>query len=259
MDTSQNTGKKRTTLIVALVACLVLAVGAGVFAWFSTQDTKTNTLVANEGVIKPPVIPDKTDPTQPDKDDTVNNDGYITETEWPKDGDVALNKNAVVSKNPNMGVGEGSVPAYVFAMVENNLPNGAYFVLGDGWEPVSGFVTEYQGDKHSSIGVDAKTYTKGLFVYVGKTPGVWSMLAPQPSAKAAYTGELFDKVYTNATFDSTEIKGTNNTIKVSAYFAAASSDNEYVDTNKTQLKDEYKDEIKKDVQAWAKPVAPPLP
>ena len=71
MDTSQNTGKKRTTLIVALVACLVLAVGAGVFAWFSTQDTKTNTFVANEGVIRPPVKPDKIGPTDPSRTKTI--------------------------------------------------------------------------------------------------------------------------------------------------------------------------------------------
>lgn len=254
MNTStQNTGRKRTTLIVALVACLVLAVGAGVFAWFSAQDTKTNTFVAGDGITDPEVKPDPDQPEEPGTDPTEDTDGKIIETEWTDNS--PLMPGSVTSKNPNMGIGKSSVPAYVFAMVENNLPEGAYFVLGKGWKPVEGYVTAYGGDKHVSLGKDAQTYTKGLFVYVGATSD-WAMLAPTPDAgegpKANYTGELFDKVYTNDTFKADQITGdTKNSIKVSAYFAAASLDSEYTDGGKTQLTPEVKAEIETSVKAWA--------
>ena len=262
MDTSQNTGKKRTTLIVALVACLVLAVGAGVFAWFSAQDTKTNTFVSGTGITDPDVKPDPDKPTDPhpDPDNNPNTDGKIVETEWNENYPLA--PGSITPKNPNMGIGGDSMPAYVFAMVENTLPADAYFVLGKGWKPVEGFFTEYTTEKHPSItDPDAKLYKSGLFVYVGETSD-WAMLAPtvDPAGnKANYTGELFDKIYTSSTFNKDEVKGDKNTIKVSAYFAAASGDSEYTDGNKNQLKQESKDEILASVKAWAKPVATPLP
>ncbi len=265
MDTSQNTGKKRTTLIVALVACLVLAVGAGVFAWFSAQDTKTNTFVSGTGITDPDVKPDPDRPTDPhpDPDNNPNTDGKIVETEWNENSPLA--PGSITPKNPNMGIGGDSMPAYVFAMVENTLPADAYFVLGKGWKPVEGYVTEYKTtitvapdqtviDKHPSItDPDAKLYKSGLFVYVGETSD-WAMLAPtvDPAGnKANYTGELFDKVYTSSTFDKNQVTGDKNTIKVSAYFAAASGDGEYTDENKNQLKEESKKEILASVKAWA--------
>ncbi|MFR2950315.1 MAG: SipW-dependent-type signal peptide-containing protein [Collinsella intestinalis] len=46
---SKQTGRKRTGLVVALALCCILAVG-GVYAWFSAQDSKTNTFVQGNGV-----------------------------------------------------------------------------------------------------------------------------------------------------------------------------------------------------------------
>lgn len=253
MDTSQNTGKKRTTLIVALAACLVLAVGAGVFAWFSAQDTETNTFVSGNGITDPEVKPDPDTPTDPGTEEIVpGTEGNIIETEWNENSPLA--PGSITPKNPNMGIGKDSMPAYVFAMVENTLPADAYFVLGKGWKPVEGFFTEYTTEKHPSItDPNAKLYKSGLFMYVGETND-WAMLAPtvDPAGnKANYTGELFDKIYTSSTFDKDQVTGDKNTIKVSAYFAAASGDGEYTDENKNQLKQESKDEILASVKAWA--------
>lgn len=255
MNTStQNTGRKRTTLTVVLIACLVLAVGAGVFAWFSAQDTKTNTFVHGTGITDPEVKPNPGEPTEPGTE--PNTDGKIVETEW--NDKSPLTPGAITPKNPNMGIGSKSMPAYVFAMVENNLPDDAYFVLGKGWKPVDGYVTEYTGDKNAAItDSQAKTYKSGLFVYVGDGTD-WAMLAPTsdpgPELKANYTGELFDKVYTSDTFDATQITTDKDSIKVSAYFAAASGDSEYVGGNKNQLSDEAKKEIEANVKKWAEKV-----
>lgn len=253
---SKQTGRKRTGLVVALALCCILAVG-GVFAWFSAQDSKTNTFTQGNGITEPEVKPDPDKPTDPGKDPTdPDTDGNIIETEW--NDKSPLTPGAITPKNPNMGIGANSKPAYVFAMVENSLPADAYFVLGAGWKPVDGYVTEYKGDKNAAITVpDATTYTKGLFVYVGDSGSDWAMLAPTPDSagnKANYTGELFDKIYTSDKFDATKIVDGKNSITVSAYFAAASGDNEYADGSKNQLNAEAKSEIEANVKKWAEKV-----
>lgn len=81
MNTStQNTGRKRTTLTVVLIACLVLAVGAGVFAWFSAQDSKTNTFVQGNGVTEPEKKPDPTNPEQGGNENNSDLDKWLVET-----------------------------------------------------------------------------------------------------------------------------------------------------------------------------------
>lgn len=253
----RQSNRRRTGMVVALALCCILAVGGGVFAWFSAQDSKTNTFVQGNGITEPEVKPDPDKPTDPGTSPTdPDTDGNIVETEW--NDNSPLTPNAITPKNPNMGIGGQSMPAYVFAMVENTLPADAYFVLGTGWKPVDGYATEYSGPKNPAIATtQAKTYKSGLFVYVGDGGSDWAMLAPttDPTGnKANYTGELFDKIYTTSTFDVTHIKADANSIKVSAYFAAASGDSEYMDQSKTQLKQEAKDEILANVKDWAKNV-----
>lgn len=250
MDTStQNTGRKKTTLVVALVACLVLAVGAGVFAWFSAQDAKTNTFVAGDGITEPEKKPD------PDKSegggeggdqDIDPGDHFITETEW-KDNS-AITPGAIVPKNPNVGIGKDSKDAYVFVEVENNLGTDAYFVLGSKWAPVTGKATAYEGSKgyDATISEDNKKrcYTGGLFVYVGDSKaadesGMAMLKSDTSKLKDMYTGEAFNRVYTNANFK----LDTSKTIEVKAYLAAASADGEDMtsDTVKNQIIAKAKD------------------
>ncbi len=253
MDTSQNTGKKRTTLIVALVACLVLAVGAGVFAWFSSQDVKENTFTQGGGIEDPTEKPkpdpnpdgsgdgDKGDPIEPPK-------GNIIETEWNDKEGAGIVPDSIVPKNPNVGIGQGSKDVYVFVEVENALdPANAYFVLGDKWAPVDGLANQYTGDKDVTITAPNRTYTGGLFVYVAdNTTGVnvndMAMLTGKADV-SVYTGEVFDKIYANKDF--TELNpGEKKSITVKAYLAAASSTTEDMTTA------EVKAEVLAKAKAW---------
>ncbi|MDO5042918.1 MAG: SipW-dependent-type signal peptide-containing protein [Slackia sp.] len=251
---TQNTGRKRTTLIVALVACLVLAVGAGVFAWFSDQDTKTNTFTQGGGITDPTEKP-KPDPN-PDGsgDGDINKpltppEGNIIETEWDDEKGAGIIADSIVAKNPNVGIGKNSKDAYVFVEVENALDAAnAYFVLGDKWAPVDGLADQYTKDKDATITAPDRTYTGGLFVYVGTNKtGVnvddMAMLTGK-SDVSVYTGEVFDKIYTNADFTPLGDQ-EKKTITVKAYLAAASTDTEDMTTA------EVKEEILNKAKAWA--------
>lgn len=245
MNTStQNTGRKRTTLTVVLIACLVLAVGAGVFAWFSAQDAKTNTFIQGGGVTEPEKKPDPDNPEQGGNEDNKPGDQWIIETEWNDNSGITA--DSIVPKNPNVGIGKGSKDAYVFLEVENNLGANAYFVLGDNWAPVTGEATEYAGAYDPSIAQEkqGRCYTSGLFVYVGSSKGTseadMAMLV-NSSDKDKYTGEAFDKIYTNKDY---VFEGGKNTINVKSYLAAASYEGEDMSTQ------EVKDEIVAKAKAW---------
>lgn len=256
MDTSQNTGKKRTTLIVALVACLVLAVGAGVFAWFSAQDVKTNTFTQGGGIEEPTEKP-KPDPNPDGSGDGDTNkpltppEGNIIETEWDDEKGAGIDPDSIVAKNPNVGIGKGSKSVYVFVEVENALdPANAYFVLGDKWAPVDKLATSYGLDKDVTIPADkhSRCYTGGLFVYVGtNTTGVnvddMAMLTGKPDI-SVYTGEVFDKIYANANFKPLGDQ-EKKSITVKAYLAAASSTTEDMTTA------EVKNEVLAKAKVWA--------
>ena len=212
MNTStQNTGRKRTTLTVVLIACLVLAVGAGVFAWFSAQDSKTNTFVQGNGVTEPQKKPD---PNKPQQGGEKLNEALDKS---------AIAADSIVAKNPNVGIGKNSKDAYVFLEVENNLGDGSYFVLGDNWAPVGGKVDKFNGATFPEGKTD-RCYKGGLFVYVGDSKGAdesaMAMLVHN-AGNDVYTGEAFDKIYTTKDY---AFAGSSNTIEVKAYLAAASAD-----------------------------------
>lgn len=245
MDTStQNTGRKRTTLTVVLIACLVLAVGAGVFAWFSAQDGKLNTFVAGDGVTEPDKKPDPTDPEQGGNEDNAELDKWLIETNWKPGSAIA--PDSIVPKNPNVGIGKDSKDAYVFLEVENNLGENSYFVLGDNWAPVTGKATKYETATFPEGKTD-RCYTGGLFVYVGDSNGAdenaMKMLVHDPAGlKDKYTGEAFDKIYTTKDYKFVE---SNSTIKVKAYLAAASAEGE------DMTSDTAKNEIIAKAKSWA--------
>ncbi len=239
---SKQTGRKRTGLVVALTLCCILAAG-GVFAWFSAQDSKTNTFVQGNGVTEPDKKPDPTDPETGGKDDNEALDKWLVETNWKPNS--AITADSVIPKNPNVGIGKDSRDAYVFLEVENNLGTGTYFVLGDNWAPVMGKATKFEGATFPDGKAD-RCYTGGLFVYTGKggaSEADMKMLARDVNGqKDKYTGEAFDKIYTTKGY---KFADSNNTIKVKAYLAAASAEGEDM-TSQT-----VKDEIVAKAKSWA--------
>lgn len=215
--------KKRTGLVIALVACLALVGVAGVMAWYSSTSEITNNFV-DGGITKP-----GTDPTNPNKplNPDVNPDpehnghhgqvnGNIVENQWIENSKVTPGSS--IPKNPNVGIGKNSDSCYVFVNVKNNFTSGAHFTLNNGWKAVG--ATQYKGQ--------AKEYTGGLFVYVGKdvpvNTGNAAILEANPAADS-WTGEVFSKVK----FDADAELGANKTIKVSAYLVAASNKTEQID------------------------------
>lgn len=227
--------KKRTGLVIALVACLALVGVAGVMAWYSSTSEITNNFV--DGGITGP----GTDPTDPNKplnpDVTPDPDhnghhgqvnGNIVENLWIENSKVTPGSS--IPKNPNVGIGKDSDSCYVFVNVRNNFTNGAHFTLNDGWKDVG--ATHYKGQ--------ANEYTGGLFVYVGKdvpvNTGDAARLEANPTADS-WTGEVFSKVK----FDADADLGPNKTIKVSAYLVAASNKTEKINIA----------EITEAAKAWA--------
>lgn len=214
--------KKRTGLVIALVACLALVGVAGVMAWYSSTSEITNNFV-DGGITEPGTDP--TDPNKPLKPDVTPNpehnghqgqvNGNIVENQWIANSKVTPGSS--IPKNPNVGIGKNSDSCYVFVNVKNNFTSGAHFTLNNGWKAVQ--ATQYKDQ--------ANEYTGGLFVYVGNgTPvntGDAAILTPNPTADS-WTGEVFSKVK----FDADAVLGDSKSIKVSAYLVAASNKTEQI-------------------------------
>lgn len=214
--------KKRTGLVIALVACLALAGVAGVMAWYSSTSEITNNFV-DGGITEPGTDP--TDPNKPLKPEVTPDpehnghkgqvNGNIVENQWIANSKVTPGSS--IPKNPNVGIGKNSDNCYVFVNVKNNFTSGAHFTLNDGWKAVQ--ATQYKGQ--------ANEYTGGLFVYVGNgTPvntGDAAILTVNPTADS-WTGEVFSKVK----FDTDAVLGDSKSIKVSAYLVAASNKTEQI-------------------------------
>lgn len=236
---TRSSNKRKTVLIAALAACLILAVGGGVLAWFSASDIKTNTFAQGGGVNEPDKKPDPDDPTKPGTEIPGENDHFIIETEWTDNS--AISPDSIVPKNPNVGIGPSSNPAYVFVEVENNLPNSAYFILGSGWAPVDGYTGNVA---FNETGAPARAYKSGLFVYIGTTNDM-ALLGPTAVNVNAFTGEVFDKIYTTHDFkwDST---GAKTSISVKSFLAVANSATEYDGIDQAG-----KNEIVEKAKSWA--------
>lgn len=247
---------KRTGMVVVLALCCILAVGGGVFAWFSATTSKTNTFTQGGGITEPTEKPDPTNPDGGGDGDTTKPidkpEGNIIETEWVDK--TGITPDSIVAKNPNIGIGKNSRSAYVFVEVENGLdPANAYFVLGDKWAPVTDpadLTTAYNGEMDATIAPDKKDrcYSKGLFVYVGDNKSNnlvqdMAMLAGKPNV-SVYTGEVFDKIYANKNLTALN-KGEEKAITVKAYLAGASNDKESMTT------DEVKNEVLTKAKNWA--------
>lgn len=215
--------KKRTGLVIALVACLALVGVAGVMAWYSSTSEITNNFV-DGGITEPGTDPNKPDkPLRPEVTPDPEHNGHqgqvngnIVENQWIANSKVTPGSS--IPKNPNVGIGKNSDSCYVFVNVKNNFTSGAHFTLNNGWKAVE--TTQYKGQENE--------YTGGLFVYVGKdvpvNTGNAAILEANPAADS-WTGEVFSKVK----FDADAELGANKTIKVSAYLVAASNKTEQID------------------------------
>lgn len=189
--------KKRNVLIGALAVLLVAFAVGGTIAWLTAANSVSNTFTVGE--ITPPE--EKPDPGYPDPDpDNPDNpaqfDGNIYEI-YKKDSEVY--PGAAVQKQPFIGVGADSKPAYVFvyvdsAMVDEGVDNThtPYFSINDGWAPVDGYATPYTGED----AVEGKTFTKGLFVLGTESSGniTPSILTPD-GTNDAWSSYVFDWVY----------------------------------------------------------------
>lgn len=245
---NRQQNRKRTGLLVALALCCVLAVGGGVMAWFSARDEVGNVFTSGDGITDPEVQP-KPDPN-PDPDKPVNPDpdpnkpvdedkehlnGKIIETKWVPNS--AITADSVISKNPNVGIGLNSKPAFVFVEIENKLGEGSYFILNKGWLPV--IATQYEGAEGwasahgDGTAVKDAAYSSGLFVYVGESKeseveNAMTLLTPKEVESTgkggAYTGEVFSEVYTGGKFNISAEKK----IDVKAYLVAESSAEEFI-------------------------------
>lgn len=227
--------KKRTGLVIALVACLALVGVAGVMAWYSSTSEITNNFV-DGGITEPGTDPNKPDkPLKPEVNPDPEHNGHhgqvngnIVENLWIENSKVTPGSS--IPKNPNVGIGKDSDSCYVFVNVKNNFTSGAHFTLNDNWKDVG--ATHYKGQ--------ANEYTGGLFVYVGKdvpvNTGAAARLEANPTADS-WTGEVFSKVK----FDADAVLGDSKSIKVSAYLVAASNKTEQIDIA----------EITEAAKAWA--------
>ncbi|WP_449316619.1 SipW-dependent-type signal peptide-containing protein [Rubneribacter sp.] len=230
----QETSKKRSKkgIVAAVLACCLVVGGvAGVLAWLTTSEDAEN--VFTIGNFKPPTVqPNPTDPDTPDPDTPVVDDdeflsGYLTETNW--EPDAKITPGVSIEKNPNVGLGAGSDPAYVFLYVksetltDNSAANIALhapvFALEAGWSAVADYT-------HSTSDTNTETgYTDGLFVYSGASGTDPVKLVTEATGNGAYTGEVFKTVAAPQKADMDQYKSGTGAdapkITVYAYIYAA--------------------------------------
>ena len=211
-----KTKSKKKSLVVLLLACLlVFATVLGTVAWLTATDVKVNTFTVGD-IDQPEVGP--TDPDNPDLDDPVNpydpdEDDNIYEPGWPDDVTPELVPGNVITKDPYVGIGAGSEPAYAYLYVDNAFGDLVYFEINEGWEAVD--------SKHTALVMSGKTYyIGGLFKYT-------EVLNPDAdgdgSAEEAWsTTPLFSEVIVaeEATHDTLNA-ATDKTITLKAYLHQA--------------------------------------
>ncbi len=141
---------KKKALIVVLSAILVVGVGvAGTLAWLTASTgTITNTFKtgAIEGMTLTEVKVDENGHKVPSEERVTTNQ------------DFPLYPGAILDKDPEVVIGEGSVPCYVFVKVTNNIPSTVATLNWDAnWKPVSGTtdIYVYVDDANAPKVVDA--------------------------------------------------------------------------------------------------------
>lgn len=246
--------KNRRNALIAALAVLVVALAVGgTIAWLTAQDALSNTFTVGT-FSEPDKEPETDDGGDEDENAGTNEaDGYLFETAWNVDGNPSgptLTVGVPESKNPNVGIGEGSDEAYVFIYVKNNAlvdggditANAPYFTIEHQWDDV-----KWQGNSqaHESTNLDPSVpsgaYVGGLFGYIGDNLG--GELATLNAADAdVYTGELFETITIPNGVD-TRLYKQNGNIEVYAFIYAA-DDDEDAEINATR-----------EAVAWANKIA----
>lgn len=222
--------RKRRVVMVALAACLVVAGIGGTLAWFSAQSQLDNVFTVGKitdpdpETPKPddPYTPDPIKPDDPDRDKKVN--GNLYEPNW--DPNSKIGPGAQVAKDPWVGIGKNSEPAYVYVYVKNDIEdsgdNHAYFKIEEGWAPVN-----------TTMIPNSANFVEGLFVYVGDNGLKPELLVPagDPKEDAWTKTPLFTHVSTSSSFKLADniVDDKAGDIKVYAYVAAASNEGEMKD------------------------------
>ena len=204
----ETNSRRRTLVIAALAACLIVAGIGGVLAWLTVSNSVTNTFTI--GNISQPT----TDPDTPGT--TVTLAGNISENKWVDNAKIVPGTS--VPKNPNIGIGKGSDDSYAYAFVKNNVATDAYFTLNANWQPVS-----YGGTGSAkAYGSVSNAYTGGLFMYVGPSGSTATPLTASPTADV-WTGELFSTVTMPASANADSYTGASGayTMDVSCYLATS--------------------------------------
>lgn len=212
---------KRKGLIAALAVLVVALAVGGTVAWLTAQDALSNEFVVASGNA-PSKEPDTDQGNDEDKNPSIEDNtvgAYLFETNWKDKSKIVSGQP--VSKNPNVGLGEGSEPSYIFIYVDNNmldedgggtLANDApYFTLEKQWAPVySNELNQADESISGTTQLGTTAYTSGLFMYVADNADfTWKSLpvalgsSDNPGeideedgtiAKDLYTGELFAQV-----------------------------------------------------------------
>ncbi len=197
----QTHSKKKTIAIVAVVACLALAAALGTYAWLTAQGSLTNNFTT-AGINNPTTDPD--DPSQPLPTDKTKVDGNLTETKWTDNAKLVPGES--VNKNPNVGLGKGSENAYVYVYVKNETASGTasdanttYFTIDTTkWAAVDGQTTSV------TVAGEPTHYLGGLFVYTGAADSTDAGILTASADKDVWTGELFSKVTTPVTANTSD-------------------------------------------------------
>lgn len=224
---AKKTNKKSILLLILALALAVAAI-AGTVAWLTATDTETNTFTIG-AIDEPkdgPTEPTKPDvPNVPDEPDTYDpsTDGYIFEPYWKDEQEIAPGGD--YAKDPYVGVGAGSEPAYIFVEVENSFKNDrVYFKLNEGWSAVDG--------QCESVTIDEVTYyTSGIFTYDqtigGSDETVWTS-TPVFSYVSVSDDATYEDLAGGDAYDEEGAK--TNTIVINAFIHQA------VDGNSAEIK-----------------------
>lgn len=221
---------KKKYLIGALALLLVAVAVGGTIAWLTASNSVTNTFTVGE--ITQPEYPDKPNPDLPDPDDP-DEPKHDDSTAWLK-GNIYeifdLNSPIIpgdeTMKKPWIGIGKDSEAAYVFAYVDNKMMDEAadpvdstYFILNNGWAPVTGKATAYANVSNA--------YTGGLFKWVGTGNDAGSepaIIGPSGDAAVWTNTPIFDNVVAPDSTVAADFASKNPAMDVYCYLYAAVSD-----------------------------------
>lgn len=206
---------KKKFLIGALAVLLVAICVGGTVAWLTAKNQLTNSFTV--GNIVPPTTDDEEKPLPADEDKV---DGNLYEPGWV-DGSKII-PGTPITKDPMVGIGVGSEPAYVFLFVKSattaegqtEAAKAPYFTLNTGWDEMSGHVATSQSEDGNG------KYTSGLFVY--GTEEAPKLLTVEDEKDTWTTSSAFSNVTFPEDAQISDYDAENANIEVYSYVIAAS-------------------------------------